>query len=399
MKGVTVLIRNILNRMMGVSFPASLGLAAFLCLASPVLAATAPPLGDAAGFAVLGGTTVTNTGNTTLNGDLGVSPGSSITGFPPGIVVGTTHAADALAAAAQADVTTAYSNLASQPFDVDLSGQDLGALTLTAGVYRFSTTAQLTGTLTLDAQGDPAAVFVFQIGSTLTTVSNASVLMINDGQNGNVFWQVGSSATLGTNTAFIGNILANASITLNTGAGISGRALAQGGAVTLDTNTVSVPALLPTLSIVKSVQTYSDPVNGVSSPKAIPGSFMLYTILVTNTGPGTVDNDATVIIDSIPANTELFVGDLNGAGSGPVFFADGATASGLSYSFTSLASAADNLSFSNDGATSYVYSPAADANQCDTAVTHLKISLGGIFGASDGTNHPSFSVKFRVRVK
>jgi len=383
---------------------ASLGLASLLflaslfCLASPALAATAPSLGDAASFAVLGGSTVTNTGATTLNGDLGLSPGSSITGFPPGDVVGTTYAADAAAANAQLAATTAYNNLAGQGCDSDLSGQDLGARTLTAGVYCFSTTAQLTGTLTLDAQGDSAAVFVFQIVSTLTTISGASVVFINGGQNGNVFWQVGTSATLGTTTAFIGNILALTSITLNTGATISGRALARNGAVTLDTNTVSVP-LLPTLSIVKSVQTYSDPVHGVSSPKVIPGSFMLYTILVTNTGPGTVDNDATVIIDQIPANTELFVGDLNGAGLGPVFFADGATASGLSYSFTSLAIAADNLSFSDDGATSYVYSPAADVNQCDTTVTHLKISLGGIFSASDGTNHPSFSVKFRVRVK
>lgn len=169
--------------------------------------------------------------------------------------------------------------------------------------------------------------------------------------------------------------------------------------VTSPTASETVPLAMPSLLVVKSVTAYSDPVNGATGPKAIPGSFMTYTILVTNTGPGQVDNNTTVITDPIPANTELFVGDVGGVGSGPVLFTNGATASGLSYSFTSLASAADNVSFSNDGATSYVYSPTADANLCDTTVTHLKISLGGIFGASDGTNHPSFSVQFRVRVK
>ena len=393
------MIIKIHKRTMGLSLALSLGLTVIFCRPCPALAATAPPLGNSDSFAVLAGTSVTNTGNTTISGDLGVSPGNTITGFPPGTVVGTTHGADAAASAAQTDVTTAYNNLASQPFDADLSGQDLGGRTLTAGVYHFSTSAQLTGTLTLDALGDPAAVFIFQMGSTLTTADNSSVLVINGGQDCNVFWQVGSSATLGINSTFAGNILALTSITVQSGATISGRTLARTGTVTLDTNTVSVCSLFPALGIVKSVQTYSDPVNGVSGPKAIPGSFMLYTILVTNTGPGTVDNNETVITDAIPANTELFVGDLNGAGSGPVFFADGATPSGLSYSFASLASAVDNLSFSNDGATSFIHAPAADANQCDAAITHVRISFGGIFDASDGTSHPSFSVKFMVRVK
>ena len=207
------------------------------------LAAIAPGLGTASSFAILGGSTVTNTGFTVILGDLGVSPGSSITGFPPGIVVppGTTHVDDAVAQQAQSDVTTAYNALASQACDVDLTGHDLGGLTLTPGVYCFDESAGLTGALTLNAQGNANSVFVFQIGSTLTTASNSSVLVTNSGSACNVFWQVGSSATLGTNTSFQGNILADASITLNTGAGIiPGRALAQNGAVTMDSNNISM---------------------------------------------------------------------------------------------------------------------------------------------------------------
>jgi type VI secretion system secreted protein VgrG len=213
--------------------------------ASP-LAQTAPTLGTAASFAVLGGSTVTNTGPTTVSGDLGVSPGTAVTGFPPGTVTnGTIHAADAVAAQAQSAVTTAYNSLAGQPCPPgnNFTGTDLGGRTLVPGVYCFSTSAQLTGTLTLDAQGDAGAVFIFQIGSTLTTASGSSVLLINGASPCNVFWQVGSSATLGTATSFVGNILALTSIALNTGANItSGRALARNGAVTMDTNTISTGA-------------------------------------------------------------------------------------------------------------------------------------------------------------
>lgn len=198
-------------------------------------------LGTAQNFAVLGGSTVTNTGPSVITGDLGVSPGSAITGFPPGIVTGTIHSADAVALQAQSDLTTSYNVLAGLSPTQDLTGQDLGGLTLTPGVYNFDNSAQLTGTLTLDAQGKSDALFVFQIGSTLTTASASTVQIINGGNDCNVFFQVGSSATLGTATAFEGNILALTSITLNTGADIlSGRALAQNGAVTLDTNDVSI---------------------------------------------------------------------------------------------------------------------------------------------------------------
>ncbi|NGO42032.1 ice-binding family protein [Streptomyces ureilyticus] len=203
-------------------------------VADPVL------LGDAQSYAVLGGQSVTNTGPSLVSGDLGVSPGSSITGFPPGTVLGTIHSDDAHAARAKADLRTAYNSAAGQAPDFDLTGQDLGGLTLIPGVYRFSSSAQLTGDLTLDAQGDPSAVWVFQIGSTLTTASGSNVNLINGASPCNVFWQVGSSATLGTETDFVGTIMALASITLNNGADINGRALARVGSVTMDTNNISV---------------------------------------------------------------------------------------------------------------------------------------------------------------
>jgi cysteine-rich repeat protein len=200
-------------------------------------------LGAAQSFAVLGGSTVTNTGSTTVSGDLGVSPGLAITGFPPGLVTnGTITAGTAATLQAQSDTTIAYDALAAEAPTVELTGQDLGGKTLVPGVYHFSSSAQLTGALTLDALGDPSAVFVFQIGSTLTTASSAAVLVINGGRDCNVFWQVGSSATLGTTTQFKGNVLALTSISLNTGAAISGRALARNGAVTMDTNSISTLA-------------------------------------------------------------------------------------------------------------------------------------------------------------
>ena len=214
-------------------------------------------LGTAARFAVLAGTTVTNTGPTSIIGDVGVSPGTAVTGFPPGSIAigkpgsaGVIHSANAVAIQARNDAITAFNNLAGEPTTANLTGQDLGGLTLTAGVYRFNSTAQLTGTLTLDAQGNPNARFVFQIGSTLTTASGSVVRVINGGLEDNIFWQVGSSATLGTTTMFQGNIIALASITLNTRASIEcGRALAITGAVTLDTNFIDPVVITPPAAI------------------------------------------------------------------------------------------------------------------------------------------------------
>lgn len=220
---------------------AVVGACLFLVLPFSAAAQAAPTLGTANTFGVLAGSTVTNTGPTTITGDVGVSPGTAITGFPPGVVVsGATHSADATALQAQSDLTAAYIDLAGQTCNTDLTGQDLGGLTLTAGVYCFSSSAQLTGTLTLDAQGDPAAVFIFQVGSTLTTASNSKVAVINGGSNCDTFWQIGSSAVLGTTTSFAGNILALTSISLDTNATNNGRLLARNGAVTLQSNSAAV---------------------------------------------------------------------------------------------------------------------------------------------------------------
>ena len=177
-----------------------------------------------------------------ITGNVGVSPGSAVTGFPPGIVVGgTIHAGDAVALQAQSDNTIAYLNLAGRPVTQDLTGQDLGGKTLIAGVYGYASSAQLTGTLTLDGQGNPNSVFIIKIASGLTTASNSRINLINGAQGGNVFFQVGASATLGTTTSFIGDILALTSITLNTNASIiCGAALARNGQVALDNNTITI---------------------------------------------------------------------------------------------------------------------------------------------------------------
>jgi len=205
-------------------------------------AQSAPPVGSAKTFAVLGASTVTNAGPTVITGDLGVSPGTAVTGFPPGKVSGgTIHAGDATATAAQAAAHTAYANLVAQSCGTNLTGKTLGtspgAVTLSPGVYCFNTSAQLTGTLTLNGSG----VYVFKMGTTLTTASNSSVVLAKGATAGNVFWQVGSSATLGTNSVLIGSILANISDTVTTGTSVTGRVFALTGAVTLASARVARP--------------------------------------------------------------------------------------------------------------------------------------------------------------
>jgi hypothetical protein len=223
--------------------------ALFFMLGSPSLSvlaspdAVAPNLGAAASFVVLAFSQVTNTGPGFFIGNVGVSPGTSVTGFPPGVVInGAIYTGtDPVAVLAQAAALVAYNFLALQTCITDKTGVELGGTTLTPGVYCFDTSAGLTGDLFLDAQGNSNAVWVFQIGSTLTTASASSVTMINGGDPLRVFWQVGSSATLGTTTRFLGNIIASASVTLDPGATITGRAFALNGKVDMDTNGSPAP--------------------------------------------------------------------------------------------------------------------------------------------------------------
>lgn len=239
--------------------------------AAPATAATAAPdLATAGSFAVLAASTVTNTGPSTIFGDLGVSPGTAITGFGPGTVsAGTIHTADAVALQAQRDLTNAYNTAAGLPPSANVTA-DLAGQRLVPGVYA-GPTLSLTGALSLDAGGDADAVFVFQSASTLITASASSVLLLGGASPCNVFWQVGSSATLGTNSAFVGSVMALTSVTANTGASVQGRLLARNGAVTLDTNSVSRPlcAAAATPAATPSTATTAPSPSAPSSPEPV----------------------------------------------------------------------------------------------------------------------------------
>ena len=220
-----------------------LGLAAAVMFPRPdATAGQAPvPLGSATTFAVLAGSTVTSAGATTVDGDIGVSPGTALTGAPT--VSGTIHLGDPAAAQAQLDLTTAYNDAAGRTLDAISLAGNLGGQTLTPGLYNSTSSLEISsGDLTLDAQGDANAVFVFQMASTLTTTSARQVILSGGAKAANIFWQVGSSATLGTGSVLKGNILALASITVTTGATVDGRLLARTAAVTLDANSITIPA-------------------------------------------------------------------------------------------------------------------------------------------------------------
>jgi uncharacterized repeat protein (TIGR01451 family) len=249
-------------------------------------------LGSAGSFTALAGSTVTNTGPTIVTGNVGVSPGSAVTGFPPGTVVGgAIHAADGAAALAQGDLTAAYNDAAGRTVPTLVAG-DLGGSTLAPGLYKSTSTLGITGVLTLDGGGDPNAVFIFQIASGLTTAVGSSVVLQNGAQAANIFWQVGSSATLGTGSIFKGTILAQVSVTVGTGASLTGRALARTGAVTLDSNTTFANPGPPTGSADLSI-TKTGPAT------AAPNTNITYTITVSNAGPSSATSVA--VTDVLPA--------------------------------------------------------------------------------------------------
>lgn len=272
----------------------------------------APPFLTAAAFAVLAGSTVTNTGETVINGDVGVWPGNAITDLLPTDVVGTIHAGDAVAQQAQADLTAAYNDLEGRPCNQNLSGQDLGGKTLSPGVYCFDSSAQLTGALTLNGEGDTNAVFIFKIVSTLTTANNASLVFVNGANACNVYWQVGSSATLGTGTLFAGNILALTSITLNTGATVTGRVLARNGAVTMDTNSIRFDLCLaaatftPTSTAVVTATetaTATPSATATETATATPSATATSTATATPVATGAANATATNTSTASPSST------------------------------------------------------------------------------------------------
>ncbi|MGJ0386572.1 ice-binding family protein [Paenarthrobacter nicotinovorans] len=280
---------------------------------SPAFAATPVNLGTAGSYSVLAATTVTNTGPTTLQGDLGLSPGTAITGFPPGTAAGTIHAADAVALQAQSDLTTAYNNAAGQALTASVSG-DLVGQTLTEGVYKSTSSLALSGQLTLDGQGNPASVFVFQVASTLITASASSIIFTNGAQACNVFWQVGSSATLGTASSFKGTVLALTSITAQTNAVVEGRLLARNGQVSLDTNVVTAPACVttPTTSAppatatatATATETVTETATATATPTATETVTETATATATPTATETVTETATATATATPTATE-----------------------------------------------------------------------------------------------
>lgn len=254
-----------------------------------IRAAMSVNLGAADNFAVLAGSTITNTGSSVINGDLGLNPGTSVTGFPPGAINGAQHIADAVSTQAKTNLITAYD--AAGQATVSTVPTELGGRTLTAGVYdSVAGTFGITGTLTLDAQGNPNAVFIFKTASTLITAGASNVNLINGAQACNVYWQVGSSATLGINSIFKGNILALTSVTLTTGANVEGRVLARNGAVTLDTNTITKAACAATL-----------PTPSPTSTPVIPPT-----------------PTSTTVISPTPTSTPVIPSQLPGTGSSPL---------------------------------------------------------------------------------
>ncbi len=288
-------------------------------------AQTAPALGAAQDVTVLGGTTITNTGATVINGNVALSPGSAITGFPPGTVTnGTINVDNALANQAHADAATAYTALAGETTTTNLSGTNLGTLTLTSGVYTFNSNAALTGTLTLNDTANPNAVFVFQIGTDLTTAANSAVVLTGSATDPNIFWQIGTSATLGSTSVFDGNILAATSISFGTGSSLAvGRSLAINGAVTFTGGTTNVnvggpgaviPLVLPgnyywngngTATANWSDTNWSPTINGATTSTLPSGAAVVFSV----SGVVVPKNESVTVLDVNETISSLTVND------------------------------------------------------------------------------------------
>jgi hypothetical protein len=339
----------------------------FAALAAPAAqaAATTPSLGSAASFAAVAATTITNTGPTVVNGDLGVYPGTAVVGFPPGTVNGTIYAGVPPANTAAADAETAYNQAANEPCDSTRSDPDLGGDTLAPGVTCFTVSeVHLTGTLTLDAQGDPNAAWIIKTGSTLVTASNSAVVLTggaNPCNNNNVTWQIGSSATLGSSTSFLGNILASASVTLNTGAVTTGGLYANTGAVTMDTNTVSTCA---------SAGGHAGPAITTTPSGSVPVG-------------GSISDSATVIGGASPTGTVRF--DLYGPGNTtctgtPVATRTGTVTAGNAASGNVTATTAGTYNWVATYSGDALNSPAVSPCGSETVLVTSRIMTGRAYG-------------------
>ena len=288
--------------------PLALGIAVVIAMAALIAtqsgasaAASPVSLGTAGNYAVIAGTAVTNTGPSQVNGNLAVSPDDAVTGFPPGVISGGQDLGNAAAAEAQSDLTAAYDDAAGQTPATSVSG-DLGGETLTPGVYNATAALGITGTLTLDGQGDPDAIFIFQLAADLVTASDSQVVLTDGAQAANVFWQVGTTVTLGSGSSFAGNILALTSITAVTGAAIQGRALVINGEVILEDNTISGDPLGLTAP---ATLTWADTLNGDNQ-----------SVVDTNTSDQTytvVDATGTDAGWTVTAEATPFIGSATGA--------------------------------------------------------------------------------------